>query len=269
MPRQSPSTLRPHLWVAATTFNRAPFVRMCAASIQGAIRFSGEPAWNVHVYDDASTDYGPTELQSWYGRKAIVRRNARTRGASFQIATVLTDFASSSADAILMADSDVLFGPHWLHVLTTVWPLSSGWLSTTTRNVKDFMHGGLLTLPTLYGHVYGSPNATLRHQGNTPWYLNGIVSNDRPTVVKLLSSAGNAGSALSRRLVRAAMGKVTNCNSSSAANSSCHAGMMDWRLGKYFGQNLKACKSHAEVPLIHIGFDQGIHFGNRVGGDRR
>ena len=194
--------------------------------------------FTIHVYDDASTDYSLVQLQLWYGKDAVVHRNEQGRGASAQIARALFDFSRSTADAIMMADSDLLFGPLWLHTLTRAWPKSSGWVAPTPRN---FTTARSFPLSEFIGTT-AKIERSLR-----------------------LAGAGNAGSVLAKSLVQDGLSNVPHCGSNQTKCNNMHK-LFDLRLSRFLA-NSGVCMTVVCMPWYHLGFRTGIHVGLRLGSD--
>jgi hypothetical protein len=236
------------LRVSATTFNRPEVVEVSAWSLRVALEQHPfhdplKVAVSLHVYDDASTQYGAAALRCWYGPNATIVRNRRddTHGASSQMVRIYRDFLLSHEDAVVVADSDLLFPPRWVSVLQQVWPCSTGWLSVMTHT-----QGGTPCGEPLGGNLCAA----------MPWqFFSGDI------VGGVIPLAGNAGSVLGRAEARKAL--LGACGHQAlhhhAPPQNC-TDMMDLRLGKAL--HTAGMRPSMIYPLglvAHIGTAFGVH----------
>lgn len=112
--------------VAVTTFNRLDYVRAAATSL--SMSKLGDRC-SVWVFDDFSDEYDESTLRSLYPFARRLMRSSRRLGSGGNMRRAFEAFLASESEALLLADSDLLFHPGWPDVVSRCFPRSSGVLS--------------------------------------------------------------------------------------------------------------------------------------------
>ena len=158
----------PTIAVAVPTYNRAGYVKLCAQAIKNTISKR-----NIHVFDDFSSDFGISELRSWFGT-SNVRRNAERLKADRQARQIMEWFVETDYDWLVTLDSDLIVRPDWLDKMRAV--------LTRVPGVVSLYHSGNANHPTGYCE---HDLCEMQSLGNA-----GIVWS-RPLATKMLSEMSN------------------------------------------------------------------------------
>lgn len=99
------------LTIGITTYNRLSTLKKMAKSLYDS---KINIAYNIRIYDDASSDYGIETLRKLFPNAATIKRNERTVKADKNIYLMYKDFLSTNDEYLFNADSDLLFSNDWI-----------------------------------------------------------------------------------------------------------------------------------------------------------
>ena len=71
------------------------------------------------VFDDESSEYGTEQLALWFPGATIVR-NQKNVGPDENSRLIMERFLASENNAVVIADSDMMYHPNWLVTLQVV-----------------------------------------------------------------------------------------------------------------------------------------------------
>jgi len=240
------------LRIAATTFNRPELTEVSALSLRHSLDIAAKHTdvkISLIVYDDSSLAFSSHQLKLWYGQNATIRQNIRRRGASHQMVALFRDFLVSDADAVLVADSDVLFPSRWVELVERAWPCSTGWMNIMT------------------------------HRGELPpcGRQRGAAVCEAPAYFcsgpKAACGGGDKGSMLSKGLARLALIKVCGTGLDANLADVCNThGLMDLLVGKTLSTLTSISVIRPLGIAVHFGLSSGLHTGpdqHGVGADKK
>jgi hypothetical protein len=141
----------PRIAIAIPTYNRAEYVKLCAAALNNTRQLGNADIW---VFDDGSEMYGPATLMRWFRVPAerVVVSSERLH-ADARAFSVLQWFSQSQYDWLITLDSDLIVKPSWLQELRVLFPKSRGAMtafhSKNPSHQSGECHDGLCSMGSL------------------------------------------------------------------------------------------------------------------------
>lgn len=112
--------------IGITTYNRGDILGKSAASLYASDLCFPH---NIRIYDDHSSEYDINYLKELFPNAASVVVRERNLKADKNIFLMYKDFLETNDEFFFNADSDLIYNPHWMHIVMSLIKNTDGVLS--------------------------------------------------------------------------------------------------------------------------------------------
>ena len=138
------------LLIGMATCNRIDLLTMSLSSLAESCY---PDDWLISIYDDCSDEFALADLISVLPLRSKVTKNHQRIGADANMHNIFVDFLRTDADALLIADSDLIYDPSWHSAATNLISKTDGVLSlfNTYSHSSISIHGDLVEKQSIGG----------------------------------------------------------------------------------------------------------------------